>query len=80
MSVRRLIFYSAKDLIFKGEILLRKKKNQGKYIQLTRKRQQNDMVRKQVCPLRLVDALFLKIALVYVFWGGNVPGFVWSLE
>lgn len=26
MSVRRLIFYSAKDLIFKGEILLRKKR------------------------------------------------------
>lgn len=70
LSVRRLLFYSAKDLTFKGEILLRKK-NQGRYIQLTRKRQRSDMVRKRVCPLRLVDAVFLKIALVYVFWGGE---------
>lgn len=31
MSVRRLIFYSAKDLIFKGEILLRKKKSRKIY-------------------------------------------------
>lgn len=54
MSVRRFIFYSAKYLTFKGEILLRKR-NQGRHIQLTRKCQRCDMVKKKTCRCSLPE-------------------------
>lgn len=67
MSVRRLIFYSAKYLTFKGEILLRKKMKADTF-SLLGSANSVTWLRKK-CALLDLYALFLKITLVYVFWG-----------